>query len=328
MINTIKLKNINAEVRKYKKYKAPQPNNVLLPKLWFSLMSASPKGSGKTYNIVQLLTAYEESGFTYDGEPAEMRIVWMSGNTIHSKQNAIIKTLKTLDEKDMYEITDKNIDKFQEVYDELLNEKQEIERYNEYRDIYNKFIKGDINKLTDVELLELEDRDFINPDNDPDAPKWKVPRIVFMVFDDLIGNSMVFGYKKNNWVNKIIVKHRHDAPNLVPINLLMISQSFKAIPTIIRKNTDIFVLLKNANRKKIIEAVSDEVGSILSVEQFTRYYDYTSSIEHGALIISCHKDEKKELRIRMGWDTALQLPVERCKCISEGKPFGSCGKKE
>jgi hypothetical protein len=328
MINTIKLKNINAEVRKYKKYKAPQPNNKSLPPLWFSMISASPKGAGKTYNTIQLLTAYEESGFTYDGEKADMRVIWFSGSTAFSKQNAIIRTLKTLHEDDIHEVSDKNSEIFQEVYDKILTEKQEIERYNEYRDIYNKFIKGDINKLTDVELLELEDRDFINPDNDPDAPKWKVPRITFFVLDDLIANPVVFGYRKNNWINKLVIKHRHDSDVLVPINLIMISQNFKSVPTIIRKNSDMFVLLKNSNRKKIIEQVSDEVGSVLSIEDFTKYYDYTTNIPYGSLIINVHKDEDDARRVRMGWDTILTKDdIKKCKCVSQGKPYGSCGLK-
>jgi len=327
MINTIKLKNINAEVRKYKKYQAPQPKNKLLPPLWFSMISASPKGAGKTYNSIQLLTAYEESGFTFNGEDAEMRVIWFSGATAFSKQNAIIRTLKTLHEDDIHEVSDKNSEIFQEVYDNILTEKQDIERYNEYREIYKKFMRGDVNKLSDLELMELEDRDFADPEDDANAPKWKVPRITFFVLDDLIANPVVFGYRKNNWINKLVIKHRHDSDILVPINLIMISQNFKSVPTIIRKNSDMFVLLKNSNRKKIIEQVSDEVGSILSIEDFTKYYDYICTIEHGALIINVHKDEHPERRVRLGWDNILQIPQERCKCVSQGKPYGSCGKK-
>jgi hypothetical protein len=328
MINTIKLKNINAEVRKYKKYKAPQPNNKSLPPLWFSMISASPKGAGKTYNTIQLLTAYEESGFTYDDEVAEMRVIWFSGATAFSKQNAIIRTLKTLHEDDIHEVNDKNSEIFQEVYDKILTEKQEIEKFNEYRDVYKKFIKGDINKLSDIELMLLEDKEYIDPNDDPDAPKWKVPRITFFVLDDLIANPVVFGYRKNNWINKLVIKHRHDSDVLVPINLIMISQNFKSVPTIIRKNSDMFVLLKNSNRKKIIEQVSDEVGSILSIDDFTKYYDYITNIPYGSLIINVHKDEDDARRVRMGWDTILTKDdIKKCKCISEGKPYGSCGGK-
>jgi hypothetical protein len=327
MIVANKLKNVQAKVRNYKKYEAPKPINKLLPPLWFSMISASPKGAGKTYNTVQLLTAYEESGFTFEEKKAEMRIIWFSANTIHSKQNAIVKTLKTLDEVDMYEVSEKNNNIFQEVYDDILAEKQEIELYNEYRDIYKKFIKRGITKLNDLELMELERRDYVDPKKDPDAPKWLVPRIVFWVLDDLIGNKEVFGYKRGNYLNTLITRHRHDSPDLVPINLIFITQSFKAIPPIIRKNSDLFVLLKNANRKKVIEQISEEVGSVLSEKDFEKYYDYICGIQHGALIINVHKDEHESRRVRLSWDNALTLPEDRCKCVSEGKAYGSCGKK-
>lgn len=326
MIKQIKLKNVEAKVRPYKKYQAPKPNNPLLPPLWFSMISASPKGSGKTYNTIQLLTAYEESGFTFEGEKAEMRVIWLSGNTVHSKQNAIIRTLKTLDKDDMYEIDEKNKDIFQDIYDEILVEKQEIEEYNIYRAIYKKFIKGGLTKLNDEELLILEKHDYKDPKNDPDAPKYLVPRITFWVFDDLIANTNVFSYKKSNWLNRIVTLHRHDSEILVPLNLIFISQSFKAVPTIIRKNSDLFVLLKNSNRKKIIEDVSSETGSILSEADFELYYDYICSIEHGALIINVHKDENENRRIRLGWNTILTLPSGKCDCLSKGKPYNSCGK--
>jgi len=326
MIKQIKLKNIEAKVRPYKKYQAPKPNNPLLPPLWFSMVSASPKGAGKTYNTVQLLTAYEESGFTFEGEKAVMRVMWFSANTIHSKQNAIVKTLKTLDENDMYEVSEKNNTIFTEVYEDILEEKREIEEYNIYRQIYKKFMKGGLAKLNDEELMILEKHDYKDPKNDPDAPEWLVPRIVFWVLDDLIGNKEVFSYKRGNYLNSLITRHRHDSPDLVPINLIFITQSFKAIPVIIRKNSDLFVLLKNANRKKVIEQISEEVGSVLSEKDFEKYYDYICEIEHGALIINVHKDEHQDRKVRLGWDTTLQLPVTKCNCVKEGKPYNSCGK--
>jgi hypothetical protein len=327
MIKQTKLNKVDAKVRPYKKYQAPKPNNPLLPPLWFSMVSASPKGAGKTWNTVELLTAYEESGFTFEGEKAQMRTLWFSGSTVNSKQNAIIKTLKSLDEADMFEVTEKNNTIFQEVYDELLEEKQEIEEYNEYRAIFKKFMKSGITKLSDLELLELEKRDYVNPKDDPDAPEWLVPRISFWVVDDLIANPMVFSYKKSNFLNTLITKHRHDSDILVPINLIFITQNFKSVPVIIRKNSDMFVLLKNSNRKKIIEQVSDEVGSILSIDDFTRYYDYICTIEHASLVINVHKDEAPERRVRLGWKTALSLPESKCDCVSRGKEYGSCGRK-
>jgi len=57
------LKNITDKIRNYQKYEPPQPRNKLLPPTYNIVLSASPKGGGKSYNCIQLLTNYEESGF-------------------------------------------------------------------------------------------------------------------------------------------------------------------------------------------------------------------------------------------------------------------------
>ena len=53
------LKNITDKIRKYIVYNPPQPRNKLLPPTYNIILSASPKGGGKTYNCIQLLTNYE-----------------------------------------------------------------------------------------------------------------------------------------------------------------------------------------------------------------------------------------------------------------------------
>ena len=328
MISEVTLKNIKAEIRPYKKYEAPRANNPLLPPLWQSIILCAQKNGGKTYSTVQLLTAYEESGFTFEGEKAVMRTIWISGATAHSKQNAIIRTLKSLDESDIHEIDENSKNKFQEIYDDILSEKQQIETYNIYREIYKKFMKRGITKLNDEELMILEQHDYKSPKDDPDAPEYLVPRVVFWILDDLINNPNVFGYKKSNFINKLIVKHRHDSEVLCPINLIFITQHFHSIPVIIRRNSDVFVLFHNSNRKKIIEDVSQDVGSVISVEDFTAFYDYTCSIEWGSLIISVHAKEADERRVRCGWSKVLTLKdISKCDCISKNKEYGSCGRK-
>ena len=88
------LKKITDKIRPYTKYEPPQPVNKDLPPTYNIILSASNKGAGKSYNIVQLLTNYEESGFVSgDGKPVKMRIIWISGGTSNSKQNSILNTL-------------------------------------------------------------------------------------------------------------------------------------------------------------------------------------------------------------------------------------------
>ena len=126
-----------------------------------------------------------------------------------------------------------------------------------------------------------------------------------MIADDLIGSDVFSNNKRGNFFNNIAIKSRHDSKDLVPINLIFITQSFKAIPTRIRTNTDIFILLKNANREYILEAISNEISSHFTKEELMTVYDEVMKIPYGSLILSIHKKELKENRIRIGWDRVV-----------------------
>ena len=158
----------------------------------------------------------------------------------------------------------------------------------------------------------LQFKNFIDPAEDDDAPRMENgtllyhPRVVHFVLDDLIGSDIYSINKKGNWCNTISIKSRHDSKELCPINLIYITQSFKAVPPIIRKQSDYFILLKNANRTAIIEAISNETGSHFSKEELEEVYDEVMKIEYGSLIVSIHKAEPSHLRLRMGWTNFIE----------------------
>ena len=314
MVKQTKLKSITDKIRKYKKYTPPQSNNKDLPPLYNIILSASTKGSGKTYNCIQLLTNYEYAGFkATNGDPCKMRTIWVAGGTARSKQNSILNTLTSLRNEDRIDI-DNDIDtKLQTIYDDILAEKLAIEEYNEYAGIYAKFMnKKEFRNLTDDELLILMEYDYVDPNHDPNRPRDEEgnilyqPRVVFLILDDLISTD-AFSVKRNNFINKLCVKSRHDSDELCPINLFIISQNLKSIPSLIRRQSDVFVLLKNSNKEAIIEAISAEIGSHFTKDQVLRAYEYTSSIPYGSLILDIHKATPDNLRIKMGWDTILTL---------------------
>jgi hypothetical protein len=259
-----------------------------------------------------LLTAYENSGFKNSkGEKVQMRTIWISGGTSQSKQNSILNTLKSLHKDDRIDIDTDMDGKMREIYDQLLTERDEIEAYNDYRATYKKFIKNrSLLNMTDDELRLLEYKNYISPENDPEVPRdadgniLYNPRMVFLILDDLISTD-AYGTKRNNFLNKLAVKSRHESKDLVGLNLFFIAQSFKAIPPIIRKQTDLFVLLKSASRDYIIDAIAEEVGSHFSKQELEVYYDNIMKIDYGSLILSIHKKERPETRVRMGWDMAI-----------------------
>jgi hypothetical protein len=303
---------VNNKMRDYTAYEPPQPINKLLPPTYNIVLSCSPKGGGKSYNCVELLTAYENSGFKNSkGEKVQMRTIWISGGTSQSKQNNILNTLKSLHKDDRIDVDSNMDDTMRDIYDQLLTERDEIEAYNDYRVTFKKFLKNrSLLNMTDDELRMLEYKNYIDPVDDPEVPKdadgniLYNPRMVFLILDDLISTD-AYGNKKNNVLNKLSVKSRHESKDLCPVNLFFIAQNFRSIPPIIRKQTDIFVLLKSASRSYIIDAISDEVGSHFSKKELEVYYDEVMKIDYASLILSIHKKERPETRVRVGWDRCV-----------------------
>jgi hypothetical protein len=83
-------------------------------------------------------------------------------------------------------------------------------------------------------------------------------------------------------------------------------------------------LLKNANKQKLIEAISNEVGGIIGAKDVEKLYDYAMTFPFGSLVINTHP--KENIKFRMGWSKQLTLDDMPCDCVSRNKPFGSCGK--
>jgi len=307
------LKSITNKIRKYVPYEPPQPRNKLLPPTYNIILSASPKGGGKTYNCIQLLTNYEDSGFVSEkNDDVLMRTIWVSGGTSRSKQNSILNTLKSLHDDDRIDV-EENVDaKLKEIYENVKLERDLVDVYNVYRQTYKKFIKSkSLSNLSMDELTLLEWKKYIDPDDDPEAPRTPDgellyhPRMVFLILDDMIGSDGFSSMKRGNFLNRLAVKSRHESDDLVGMNLFFITQSFKSIPAIIRRQSDLFVLLKSASRSQILDAISEEVGSHFSKEELSLYYDDIMKIPYGSLILSIHKKEKDENRIRTGWDNII-----------------------
>ena len=307
------IKSITDKLRKHTKYEPPQPRNKDLPPTFNILLSCSPKGGGKTYNVVQLLTNYENSGFiSQDGNDVKMRTIWISGGTANSKQNSILDTLNSLHKEDLINMEDDVDEQMKILYDDLKQERDDIEAYNVYRKVYNKYVKSkNLTNLSLEELTLLKFKDFIDPDEDPDCPRdldgniLYHPRMVFLVLDDMIGSDG-YGNNRKNFINRLAIKSRHESDELVGLNLIFIAQSFKAIPPVVRKQTDIFVLLKSASRNYIIDAIAEEVGSHFNKVEIEGYYDEIMRIPYGSLILSIHKKEQETHRVRMGWDKIIE----------------------
>ena len=213
-----------------------------------------------------------------------------------STANPIYDSLKYLDEDDI--IMEYSDDKLLDKLDEIEKEKEDIKNYNKYIEVWKKYLKIDenINLLLPDELLILSKFDFREPKDIPHPP-YKYPRVNFLCFDDLVGDASAFR-KGHSAINNLCIKHRH-----LQCNLLFTTQYIKAIPPVLRRNLDIFVIFKFANAQSVVEQIYPEISGVIKEEDFKNLFEYSTLEKHDALII----DQTSKHIFKLNWDTALIL---------------------
>ena len=127
---------------------------------------------------------------------------------------------------------------------------------------------------------------------------YKYPRINFLIFDDLVGDPHAFK-KSHSALNNLCIKHRH-----LQCNLIFTTQYIKAIPPVIRRNLDIFVIFKFANVKSVTEQIYPEISGIIKEEDFETLFEYATKEKHNALIID---QTSKHNVFKLNWDVALKI---------------------
>ena len=297
MIQEIKLNGLNNEPVKTNKKTPPMSINKDLPPCYFTSIFIGSKGSGKTYSVVKLLKNYEKYPiYDVDGNKLTMRVIVFCP-TINSSANPIYESLKHLDENDI--ILDYSDDKLLDKLHEIEEEKQFIEDYKEYVTVWKKYMKidEDMSLLHHDELLILSKFDFTDPEN-MKKPEYKHPRINFLIFDDLVGDAHAFK-KSHSALNNLCIKHRH-----LQCNLIFTTQYIKAIPPVIRRNLDIFIIFKFANVKSVTEQIYPEISGIIKEEEFELLFDYATENKHNALIID---QTSKQNIFKLNWDVALKI---------------------
>ena len=298
MITEVDLKHLDNLPIRVSKKKPPQSTNKDLPPLFFTSLFIGAKGSGKTYSLVKMMKFYEASDIIDDeGNKRLMRIILFCP-TADSIANPIYKTLKNLADEDVYtHYTDEILaDKLEEINDEY----ETITSYNDYVKTYHKYIK-DYTKLNDEDLEILHHHNFKKP-SELEKPPYKHPRVQFIIFDDLIGDAMAFKKNKGNILNRLVITHRH-----LQANLLFTTQYIKAIPPIIRANTDIFVIFKFASKKQILEKIYPELSGLIKEDEFLELYDYATKDTNSSLISINHAMNKNLNGFRSNWNKKLIL---------------------
>ena len=297
MIQEIKLNGLDNQPVKTHKKAPPRSINQDLPPCYFTSIFIGSKGSGKTYSAVKLLKNCEKYPiFDSDGNKLTMRVIVFCP-TIHSSANPIYESLKYLNEDDI--ILDYSDDKLLDKLHEIEEEKRFIEEYNQYLIVWKKYMKidEDMSLLTPDELLILSKFDFTDPEY-MRKPEFKHPRINFLVFDDLVGDPHAFK-KSHSALNNLCIKHRH-----LQCNMIFTTQYIKAIPPVIRRNLDIWVIFKFANAASVAEQIYPEISGIIKEDDFQTLFEYATKEKHNALIID---QTSKHNVFKLNWDIGLKI---------------------
>ena len=297
MIQEIKLNGLDNQPVKTHKKAPPRSINQDLPPCYFTSIFIGSKGSGKTYSAVKLLKNYEKYPiFDSDGNKLTMRVIVFCP-TIHSSANPIYESLKYLNEDDI--ILDYSDDKLLDKLHEIEEEKRFIEEYNQYLIVWKKYMKidEDMSLLTPDELLILSKFDFTDPEY-MRKPEFKHPRINFLVFDDLVSDAHAFK-RGHSAINHLCIKHRH-----LQCNLIFTTQYIKAIPPVIRRNLDIWVIFKFANAASVAEQIYPEISGIIKEDDFQTLFEYATKEKHNALIID---QTSKHNVFKLNWDIGLKI---------------------
>ena len=116
------------------------------PRTFFNLLSVAPRMTGKSYSMVKLLKHYEENKLTdNDGIIHPMRVILISP-TISA--NPIYKSLRTLNEDDIYEIYSEDL--LQDILDDIKSDRETTDYFKEYKEAYKlieKTPEGKLHKL-------------------------------------------------------------------------------------------------------------------------------------------------------------------------------------
>lgn len=288
--------NIDNKPFNIKKKNVPQSTNTSLPMLFNTQLYIGSKGTGKSYKLTQLLKFYENSKIKdEDGIEYKMRTILVCP-TATSGANEVYKMLKTLDhENDVY--LDYTDDILLKILDDIKTRQFEYDNYLNYKKIFDKFKKiKNIEKLETQELELLESHDFLSPDECFGDIK---PTINWIIFDDLIGMG-AFNKKAKSLISNLTIKHRH-----MKCNLIYTTQSFRAIPPLIRSNIDIYCIFKSNSYNEILNKIFEDINAFTSIENFIELYEHATEEKNDCLTIINNSMDKKGVRFFKNWNIEL-----------------------
>lgn len=295
MITEKVISNLSNKPINIKKKNVPQSTNASLPLMFNTQLYIGSKGTGKSYKLTQLLQLYEQNKIKdNDGIEYDIRTILICP-TAQSGANEVFKTLKSLDPEDIHlEYTDELL---QDILDDIKLKQEEYDGFIIYKKLYQKFIKAkSLNTFTMEELNELEEHDYMSADEVYGPLKAKVN---YIIFDDLIGMG-AFNKKAKSLISNLVIKHRH-----LKTNLIFTTQSFKAIPPVIRTNIDIYCIFKSSSYNEIINKIHEDISGYIKLDNFINLYEHATVEKNDCLTIINNSMQSSGTRFYKNWNVEL-----------------------
>jgi|TARA_R100000479_G_scaffold162326_1_gene100354 hypothetical protein len=241
------------------------------------------RNSGKSYLCSKMLAQFKKDK-TFDR-------VYLVSPSFHSNKSYFGKYIN---EEDTFEPTR---DSIQNVINLVEADRDEFEEYLAKMELYKKFKREMKSKIpvekmnADILLTAYENNFFTQP------PKWKYNKVEppksLLILDDVLGSPAVL---QSSGLMKLATLNRHTAPLQEPhsnrsacgLACIILSQSYRmghmGIGRVLRENLSLLTLFKNKQEKQI-EAIEEELGSVVDIDLFRRAYNYATAEKHGSLTI-------------------------------------------
>lgn len=267
-----------------------------LPRVPFLAGVFGSRGAGKTTSMINLVRAYQRP---HQQPVWDHIIVFTPTAGKDPKYKALEEQLSTKDTK-MELIEDFALGKFQELITYMDKETKAYEVKKTASAAYKKWKEKnmDVTKLKDDELLALYSYDFEVDGKVRNMYKHGRPSFL-MVFDDLVGEKLVYSTHGTNLVSKFALRHRH-----YNCTMIFLSQSWSnGVPRQIRHNLSLALFFK-VNSLRLKQEVAEEMCSFISEEEFIQLWDEATVDSHDYFMIDFAADPDRKFRKNL--DTVFQ----------------------
>jgi hypothetical protein len=298
------------------------PNKEILPQHEFTLGIISPKGTGKTTLIVNLLEFYKKYFET---------IIVFSPTLYADDKWDYVKKLPLLSQNKRLE---KWIEKQKRIKDKrsfrvLINpppakpgmtlfqpkdnqisssaNKSKLKDGEKEFDphIPKHLMLCEYDETTLTQIVEEQGK-LIESLEEEGGTKHLANRIL-IIFDDLVGSTLFSG-RRDNPFKKVNTTHRHWS-----MSMIMVSQAYKEIPKTVRTNFSAIIIFEIPNQKEV-ESIYEDHPMHLDYKQWLKVYEYATTGAFNYLYINYQRP--KELRMMKNFSKVIFIKDDQDNKVS------------